>query len=128
MATIAAITGIELPENAAPDSYNILPVLKGEDYESPLREATVHNTYENKWGIREGPWFYINNSSGEHTRMPQYFKELRGYKDFKTKGLLFNLEDDPEQRINLYEEYPEKVSELDSMLHDYRSKGYSVRR
>ncbi len=44
MATIASITGIELPENAAPDSYNFLAVLKDEKYNSPLREATVHNT------------------------------------------------------------------------------------
>ena len=128
MATIAAITGIDLPENAAPDSYNILPVLTGEDYESPIREATVQNTNEKKWGIRKGPWFYINNPSGEHTRMPESFKKLRGYTDFQTEGLLFNLEDDQEQRINLFEKYPEIVSELDSLLHDYRNKGYSVKR
>jgi len=128
MATIAAITGIELPENAAPDSYNILPVLKGEDYESPLREATAHNTYEKKWGIRKGPWFYIDNPSGEHTKMPESFKKMRGYTDFQTEGLLFNLEDDPEQRINLYEKYPERNKKMDSLLQEYREKGYSVRR
>ncbi len=124
MATIAGITGISLPSNVAPDSYNLLPVLKGEVYHSPLREATVQNTNEKKWGIRQGPWFYINSSSGEHSKMPESFKKLKGYTDFDTPGVLFNLESDPEQRINLYEEYPERVKEMDKLLQEYREKTY----
>jgi arylsulfatase A-like enzyme len=128
MVTIAGITGAELPANAAPDSYNLLPVLKGETYESPLREATVQNTNEKKWGIRQGPWFYINSPSGEHSRMPESFKKLKGYTDFDTPGVLFNLESDPEQRVNLYEKYPERIEEMDSLLQEYRDKGYSARK
>ncbi len=127
MATIANITGTKLPENAAPDSYNLWPVLIGEFYVSPLREATVQNTNENKWGIRQGAWFYIDSPSGEHTKMPESFKKLRGYTDFGTKGLLFNLDVDPEQRINLYDKYPERVNEMDRLLQEYRAKGYSVK-
>ena len=127
MATISAITGSELPANAAPDSYSLLPVLKGEAYHSPLREATVQNTSENKWGIRQGPWFYINSPSGEHSRMPDSFKKLKGYADFDTPGVLFNLESDPEQRINLYDKYPERIKEMERLLKEYRDKGYSAR-
>ena len=127
MATLTSITGIELPENAAPDSYNFLPVLKDEKYNSPLREATVHNTYESKWGVRKGDWLYINSSSGGHRKMPQSFKKLTGYTDFYTEGLLFNMKDDPEQRVNLYEKYPEKIKEMEKLLQEYREKGYSIR-
>jgi len=127
MATLAQITGIDLPESSAPDSYNILPVLKGGKYKSPLREATVHNTYESKWGIRKGDWLYINSETGGHREMPESFKSLRGYTDFNTEGLLFNMKDDPEQRVNLYEKYPEKIKELDVLLKQYRESGYSVR-
>jgi len=77
MATIANITEIELPKNAAPDSYNFLPLLKGESYSSPLREATIHNTYASTWGIRKGDWLFINNSTGGHRKLPREFKELR---------------------------------------------------
>jgi len=118
MATLASITGADLPANAAPDSYNILPVLKGEKYKSPLRETTIHNTFESVWGIRKGDWLYINSSSGGHREMPESFKLLRGYSDFHTEGLLFNMKDDPEQRVNLYEKYPDKVRELDILLED----------
>jgi arylsulfatase A-like enzyme len=128
MATLATITGIELPENAAPDSYNILPVLMGEKYDSPLREATVHNTYASKWGIRKGDWLYINSSSGGHRELPEPFKQLRGYTDFNTEGILFNMKDDPEQRVNLYEKYPDKINEMELLLQKYRETGYSVKR
>jgi len=127
MATLAQVTGIELPENAAPDSYSILPVLKGENYNTPLREATIHNTFASVWGIRMGDWLYIDSPSGGHREMPESFKNLRGYTDFSTDGLLFNMHDDPEQRVNLYEKYPERVKEMDTLLQQYRESGSSVR-
>lgn len=126
MATLAKIIDINLPVNAAPDSYDLSAILLGQSYQSPLREATVHNTYESKWGIRKGDWLYINSSSGGHRKMPDFFKELRGYTDFDTEGILFNMKNDPEQRINLYTQYPDKIQELEILLNEYRNKGYSV--
>ncbi|MCB0688443.1 MAG: arylsulfatase, partial [Saprospiraceae bacterium] len=128
MATVARITGINLPENAAPDSYDLTAVLLGQSYSSPLREATVHNTYESKWGIRKGDWLYINSSSGGHRELPDFFKKLRGYTDFDTEGILFNMKEDPGQRINLYSKYPDKIKELEHLLDNYRQQGYSVLR
>jgi len=126
MATLAAITATQLPKNAAPDSYNLLPVIKEKKYKSPLREATVHNTFPKVWGLRQGQWLYINSPSGEHSKMPESFKKLRGYKDFETKGLLFNMKNDPEQRVNLYEQHPEKMIEMENLLQAYRDRGYSI--
>ena len=50
--------------------------------------------------------------------MPASFRELRRYTEFETEGLLFNMKDDPEQRVNLYLEYPEIATELDSLLRE----------
>ena len=127
MATLAQITGIELPDGSAPDSYSFVPVLKGEKYSSPLREATIHNTYASVWGIRMGDWLYIDSPSGGHREMPEAFKSLRGYTDFSTDGLLFNMHDDPEQRVNLYEKYPDRIKEMDMLLQEYRESESSVR-
>lgn len=128
MATLADITQVALPENAAPDSYNFLPVLQEMDYHSPLREATVQNTYSGMWGLRKGKWFYINQPSGEVSKMPESFKKLRGYTDFSTEGVLFDLETDPGQRKNLYDQHPEKVAEMEKILQRYREEGHSVSR
>jgi arylsulfatase A-like enzyme len=123
MATIASIAGIELPENAAPDSYDFRPVLMGEEYSSPVRKVLIHNTYASKWGIRKGDWLYINHPSGGHRELPESFKELTGYTDFDTPGILFNMKDDSEQRINLYDEYPEKIEEMEELLRKYMKPG-----
>ena len=126
MSTFAAITGIKLPEGAAPDSYNFLPTLLGESYDFPERDVLIHNTFATKWAVRKGEWLYMNTNSGEHRRMPEFFKELRGYTDFGTEGLLFNLKKDPEQRNNLYEQYPERVMEMDNLLTEEKARGYLV--
>ena len=128
MATLAIMTKTDLPEKAAPDSYNFTPVLMGEELESPLREATIHNTYATKWGVRKGDWLYINHRSGGHRQLPESFKKLTGYEDFDTKGLLFNMKNDAAQRINLYEDYPDKIEELDKLLHDYQESESTVRK
>ena len=126
MATLASITGIELSGSTAPDSYNLTSVITGEDYDSPLREATVHNTYKDIWGLRKGDWLYINNTTGGHRKLPEAFKELTGYSDFDTEALLFNMSDDSEQRLNLFEKYPEKIEEMDALLEKYRNSNSSV--
>ena len=59
--------------------------------------------------------------------MPDSFKALRGYEDFTTEALLFDLEKDPGQRVNLYDLYPEKIEEMDALLQKYRQQGYSAR-
>jgi len=125
MSTIAGMLNIKLPQGAAPDSYDISPVLKSEKYGAPIREATVHNTYADKWAIRKGDWLYLNDTTGQHSKMPESFKELRGYTDFETEGLLFNMKKDVAQRINLYNQYPEKVKELSELLRKYRASSSS---
>jgi len=127
MATLASIIGIELPENSAPDSYDFTDVITGKKYNSPLREATIHNTYKTKWGIRKGDYLYINDSTGGHRELPESFKKLTGYTDFNTKGILFNMVEDPEQRVNLYEKYPEKIIEMNGLIQEYRNSSNSVK-
>ena len=122
MATLASITQSVLPVNAAPDSYDFSPVIKDEHYSSPLRDVIVMNTYADKWGIRKGDWLYINSSTGGDREMPESFKNLTGYSDFDTEGLLFNMKEDPEQRNNLFDIYPERVQELKLLLEEYRSE------
>jgi len=128
MATLASITGIELPENAAPDSYDFTDVITAKEYTTPFREATIHNTYKSIWGIRKGDWLYINNSTGGHRELPESFKKLTGYADFDTEGILFNMVDDPEQRVNLFEKYPERIVEMDSLIQTYRNSSSTARR
>lgn len=119
MATLAVVTGAPLQERAAPDSYNLLPVLLGEKLDAPIRQATVHHSINGMFAIRQGAWKLIEGQgSGGWTS---------GGED-GLSGQLYNLERDPGEALNLYLEQPEIVERLTNLLNSYRSSGRSVSR
>lgn len=120
-ATFAAVSGYKLSNEEAIDSYNILPVLKGEDYVKPLRAGTVQNTVKNAYALRQGDWVLIDAPTGttesEKKSYVEYF-DLETYpKD--NPGLLYNLKEDPRQTNNLYAENPERVAAMRDLLKNY---------
>ena len=120
-ATFAKAIGYSLGKDEAIDSYNLLPVLQGEKYKSPLRHATVQNTSPKKFALRQGDWVMINTPSGAAQKeVPYYLKHLK-IKPFghETKCLLFNLKEDPGQRKNLASAYPTKVIKMKNQLQKY---------
>jgi len=56
LATTAAVIGAKLPADAAEDSFSILPALRGDKLDRPIREAIVHHSGDGTFGIRQGPW------------------------------------------------------------------------
>ncbi|WP_235295815.1 sulfatase family protein [Portibacter marinus] len=127
-ATLASMLNIDLDPATAPDSYDISSILNGQSTSTPIRQATIHNTYESIWGIRKGDWLMITDKTGGHREIPEFFKEIKNYEDFRTDSLLFNMESDPQQLQNLYLEYPDKVKELNKLLKDHRQSKSSVDR
>ncbi len=130
MATAAAITGAKIPNNAAEDSYNILPALLGEDTK-PIREYTLHQTIRLAMAIRRGQWKYLdhkgsggNNYDGEgRWGMKQYaLPELAP----KSPGQLYDLANDPGETTNLYFKHPEIVLELKRKLEEFKINGRSI--
>jgi arylsulfatase A-like enzyme len=120
-ATFAKITGYKLTNDVAIDSYNILPVMKGEEYSSPLRKATVQNTNKGKYALRQGDWVLIDANTGAGQSEPEAYLKRFGLKKYPkdTPGLLFNLKDDPRQSKNLSQKYPEKVTSMRALLNRY---------
>jgi arylsulfatase A-like enzyme len=94
MATTAAILGEKLPDNAAEDSVNVLPVLLGEKLSAPIREATVHHSAQGKFALRKGDWVLIDAPSGDDNGVhgePQWLKDERSYTRHDQPGELFNV-------------------------------------
>ena len=120
-ATLAAAIGYEMDSDEAIDSYNLLPLLSGKTYETPLRKATVQNTWEDVFALRQGDWLFIDASSGEHSDCPDWFNEQRGYTEATTPGLLYNLKEDVSQHNNLYTGHPEKAAEMKELLERYKN-------
>ncbi len=120
-ATFATIVDYPLGREVAIDSYNLLPVLTGADYDRPLRTATVQNTSAGKFALRQGDWVLIDTSSGAAQKEKNGYLQRFGLDAYggDNPGLLFNLKEDPRQSKNLFADYPEKVASMRSLLNRY---------
>ncbi|GAA4237874.1 arylsulfatase [Postechiella marina] len=123
LSTVAEIANVHLEKQVAPDSKSFLSILKDKNIKEH-RKVVVHNTFKDVWGLRDGKWLYINKKTGEHSKMPDSFKKMRGYSDFETDCLLFDMDKDPEQRVNLSNTYPEKIVKMQALLQKELDKGY----
>jgi len=109
MATCAALVGFALPEHAAEDSFNLLPVLLGEATE-PVRPALVSHDVRGRFAIRQGPWKLV------------IYAEKESEPDFQ----LYRLDIDIAETTDLSAEHPEKVDALRRLLETYVADGRST--
>ena len=123
MATCAEIVGYSLQDDEGEDSYSLLPLLKGEEMQAPLREATVHHSVNGSFAIRQGDWKLIMcpGSGGWSDPRP------------KSEGIdqlpeiqLYNLDEDISETNNLQAEYPDKVKQLKNLLTRHIVRGRST--
>ncbi len=123
MATLAAIMDVPLPENSAEDSYNILPILLGEEYNEPVREATVHHSIYGSFAIRQGKWkLELCAGSGGWSKPGNSMAKEDGLPEIQ----LYDLSVDIKEENNLYDQYPEIVARLSKLLQKYKDEGRSV--
>ena len=129
MATVAGIIGAELPENAAEDSFNMLPAWFEED-QSPIRPYLLEQAFGGlrTLSIRRGPWMYLDHTGSGGNR----YENDPGLKPFvlpetapDAPGQLYNLDTDPGETTNLYFKRPELVKELKSLLDQSKATGRS---
>lgn len=121
-ATVAAIVGYKIPDNAGEDSFSFLDILENKHRTSPVREATVHHSIEGRFAIRQGPWKLILWPGSGGWSAPREASELKGLPPYQ----LYELDKDPEERQNLYSAYPEKVASLKKLLKAYIDRGRST--
>jgi len=115
LATCASLVGAELPEGAGEDSFDALPALLAEEPAEPVRLYAVHHSLFGVFAIREGPWKLIpHRGSGGFTRP----RELDPAKVGGPPGQLYRLDRDPSETENLWEEHPEVVERLLSLLEE----------
>ncbi|WP_169977803.1 sulfatase family protein [Tautonia rosea] len=131
MATCAEIVGTPLPNDAAEDSYSMLPVLLGTCGEEPIREYLLQQTISLDLSIRRGPWKYLDHtgSGGNDYERPGPW----GMKDYALPETdpdapcqLYNLKEDPGETTNLARKHPRIVAELKHQLELFRASGRSA--
>lgn len=113
LATCAAIVSADLPTGAGPDSRNILPALLAQSPETPVREFAIHHSLWGVFAIREGPWKFIpHRGSGGFTKP----REIDAATDGGPPGQLYNLDTDPSETHNVYDDHPDIVERLSKKL------------
>ncbi len=120
-ASLAALTGVDLPEEGMLDSFNILNALLGEK-SAKGRDHIVSqdNGLRGNYGLRVGNWklqrhdserMYNGNLQMEAWTVPQY--------------TLFNLAEDIREMNDVYEKFPEVAIRMKNQLQSIIDNGYT---
>jgi arylsulfatase A-like enzyme len=130
MATVAAMVDVQLPTDAAEDSFDMLPVLLGQDQGRPIRPYLLQQGFGGAryLAIRRGEWKYLAHKGSGGNRYDDH-RLLKQYRLPETApdapGQLYNLATDPGETTNLYFEQPEVVQQLKSLLKNSIESGRS---
>jgi arylsulfatase A-like enzyme len=98
--TALAASGAEIKPEWKLDGVNLLPFLSGQNKKPPHEvlfwryKAWTHKPEQDGWAIRQGDWKLVRNGWAQ------------------APVALYNLKDDPSEKMNLAAQFPEKVSEL----------------
>ncbi|WP_109829580.1 sulfatase family protein [Reichenbachiella versicolor] len=103
--TIATLAGVSLPNDRAIDGIDVSHILKGNFNQDTGREFYLIAFNNRDMSIRVGDWKY---RKGTPTNIPN--------KKLDLEIQLFNLKDDPNERNNLADQYPNKVKEMAALL------------
>ena len=114
LATSAALCGDPLPDGAGPDSVNQLPALLQQKERISPRPAMVTATYRGLLALRHGKWKAIFGTkwSGGHVNANYGGLGEDKTMDDPESGQLYNLEEDPCEKNDLWERCPEIVEQL----------------
>jgi len=119
-ATFAEITGKEIPDNVAEDSYSFLPALNGK---SGSRESIVHHSINGSFAYRKGDWkaIFCPGSGGWSAPRPN----SDGIEDLP-QIQLYNLKTDSAEENNLQAENENLVEQYRSELAKIITNGRST--
>ena len=116
-ATLADVVGEPLPEEAAEDSFSLLPLLRGGTWKRP-RAPVIHHSSAGMFAIRDGRWKLVaGNGSGG--------REKPSGKAFGRPYQLYDLEADPSEKRNVHDRYPVVANRLEQALERIRVRGRS---
>jgi len=121
LATAAALAEAKLPVDAGEDSFDLSPVLLGRKLDKPVRQSVIHHSSDGTFAIREGPWKLATALGSHGFSLPRDEKPKEG----GPQGQLYNLDDDPQEKTNLWLEKPEVVKRLTMLLEKHKTDGRS---
>ncbi|MEM7313508.1 MAG: sulfatase-like hydrolase/transferase, partial [Planctomycetota bacterium] len=128
-ATVASVVGVSLPDDAATDSFDMLPVMFGEQDEADsIRPHLLTQSFRGEFQIRQGNWKYLDHkgSGGNRYNKGQMANYALPEKEPEAPGQLYDLNNDPGETTNLYFKEEAKRKELQELLAKLKTSGRSA--
>lgn len=127
-ATLASVAGFALPDEAAVDSFNLLPALLGKQpADKPIRPHLLTQSFQGQFQIRQGNWKYLDHKGSGGNK---YEGDLAPYalpeQAPDAPGQLYDLTKDPGETTNLYFKEEAKRKELQALLKKLKEDGRSA--
>jgi arylsulfatase A-like enzyme len=128
-ATLASIVDYKLPDDAATDSFDMLPAMIGkQDPKVSIRPHMLTQSFRGEFQIRQGDWKYLDHkgSGGNHYDRGIMQKYALPEKAPTAPGQLYDLAVDPGETNNLYLTHGAKKMELQELLRQLKESGRSA--
>ena len=125
MATLADIIGYSIKDNEGEDSFSMLSLFEQDSTDKSVRKAIVHHSINGSFAIRKNNWKLIMAPGSGGWSFPNPGKD-RELLDTMPPIQLYNLETDPGETTNLYDESLEIVADLKSLLTKFILDGRST--
>lgn len=122
MATCADLLDATLPDNAAVDSYSLLPVLEQPGTKTD-RPAVIAASIDGNFTIQEGKWKLILAPGSGGWAAP---RNKKAYADKLPLVQLYDMETDVSEKQNLEASHPEIVQRLTQLLEQWVANGRST--
>jgi len=119
-ATFAALTNSALPDNMAEDSFNILPAFFGESGNLSRPAVRIFHSGAGVFAIRKNNLKLIEGTKGAGTGKADLSTD-----SLHSTGQLYDLDQDPFEKNDLWEKEPKIVSDLLQLLEKIKQQGYS---
>ncbi len=111
MATFSALMSREVPDSAGEDSYDVLPALLGGEMVENSRRSRVFHSANGVFAIQQDQWKLIQGTKG-----PGAGRSVVNPDSLLLIGQLYDLDQDPYEQDDLWDQYPEIVLELNQTL------------
>ena len=115
------LAGVEVPQDRKLDGHNVLPILKGEQNESPHKRLYYYNG-TNLQAVREGAWkLHLPRTADDQ---PFWAKKANKHRELVTldEPLLYNLKDDVRESNDVADQHPEIIARLQQIAEEARAE------
>jgi len=120
LATLAEMTGQEIDQRFAEDSFSFYKVINGK-WTKPIRDHLIYISSSGKLAITKGNWKYIDCLGSGGFTFPSRLKPSAN----SPKGQLYNVKEDKAELFNLYFKQTDKAVELTTFMQKIVDQGYS---